>query len=161
MGALVLHGISPGPRIIIDHPDLFWGTVTSMFIGNVMLIVLNVPLVGVFVSLLRVPQALMAPIIVLFCGIGAYSLNNSALDVLSMAGFGLLGYGLRKAGFDLAPLLLAFVLGSLLEQSIKQALLIGYGDPIVFLQKPISAVILAATAAVLLWPVLANLRRRI
>jgi putative tricarboxylic transport membrane protein len=160
MGAFILHGISPGPRLIVEHPDLFWGVVTSMFIGNLMLIVLNVPLVGVFVSLLRVPQALMAPLIVLFCAIGAYSLNNSVLDVLSMATFGLAGYGLRKTGFDLAPLLLAFVLGSLLEQSVKQALLIGYGHPLVFLEKPISAVILAITAGVLLWPILASLRRR-
>jgi putative tricarboxylic transport membrane protein len=160
MGALVLHGISPGPRLITEHPDLFWGVVTSMFLGNLMLIVLNVPLVGVFVSLLRVPQAVMAPLIVVFCAIGAFSLNNSVYDVLSMAIFGLLGYGLRKASFDLAPLLLAFVLGSLFEQSVKQALLIGYGHPLVFIEKPISAVILAVTAAVLLWPMLTTLRRR-
>jgi putative tricarboxylic transport membrane protein len=160
MGALVLHGITPGPRLIVEHPELFWGAVTSMFVGNLMLIVLNVPLIGVFVSLLRVPQALMAPIIVLFCAIGAYSLNNSVLDVLSMATFGLVGYGLRKSGFDLAPLLLAFVLGSLLEQSIKQGLLIGYGHPLVFLQKPISAVILVTTAGVMLWPLINHLRRR-
>jgi putative tricarboxylic transport membrane protein len=157
MGAFVLHGISPGPSLIVDHPDLFWGVVTSMFLGNLMLIVLNVPLIGVFVSLLKVPQALMAPLIVLFCAIGAYSLNNSVQDVLSMAAFGLGGYGLRKAGFDLAPLLLAFVLGSLFEQSVKQGLLIGYGNPLVFFQKPISAVILVVTACVLLWPLVKRL----
>ena len=160
MGAFVLHGISPGPRLIVEHPGLFWGVVTSMFIGNLMLIVLNVPLVGLFVTLLRVPQAIMAPLIVMICAIGAYSLNNSVGDVLSMACFGLAGYGLRKAGFDLAPLLLAFMLGSLFEQSLKQGLLIGYGNPMVFLQKPISATILAIAACVVLWPLARRLWRR-
>ncbi|HSH91866.1 MAG TPA: tripartite tricarboxylate transporter permease [Ramlibacter sp.] len=160
MGAFILHGISPGPRLIVEHPGLFWGVVTSMFLGNLMLVVLNVPLIGLFVSLLRVPQALMAPLIVMFCAIGAYSLNNSAQDVLSMATFGLAGYALRKAGFELAPLLLAFILGSLLEQSVKQGLLIGYGNPLVFFQKPISAVILTITICVLLWPLAKRFLRR-
>jgi putative tricarboxylic transport membrane protein len=157
MGALLIHGISPGPRLIVDHADLFWGVVTSMFIGNAMLIVLNVPLVGVFVSLLRIPQTVMAPFILMFCGIGAYSLNNSVDDVLSMAGFGLLGYGLRKTGFDPAPLLLAFVLGSLLEQNLRQGLLIGYGSPAIFIEKPIAAFFLAAAVLGLLWPLASRL----
>ena len=156
MGAFILHGISPGPRLIVEHPDLFWGVVTSMFLGNLMLVVLNVPLIGVFVSLLRVPQALMAPLIVLFCGIGAYSLNNSVDDLLTMVTFGLGGYALRRAGFELAPLLLAFIL----EQSVKQGLLIGYGNPLVFFQKPISAVILTITICVLLWPLTKRFQRR-
>lgn len=157
MGAFVIHGISPGPRLINDHPGLFWGVVTSMFIGNVMLIVLNVPLVGVFVKLLRVPTAVMAPFILMICGIGAFSLNNSVNDVLVMAAFGLAGYALRKNGFDLAPLLLAFVLGSLFETSLHQALAIGYGSPVVFLQKPIAATILAFTVLVLAWPLASRL----
>ena len=152
MGAFVIHGLAPGPRLITDHPSLFLGVVTSMFLGNLMLIVLNVPLVGVFVSLLRVPTAVMAPMVLMFCGVGAYSLNNSVNDVMVMAAFGLAGYALRKNGFDLAPLLLAFVLGSLFETSIHQALAIGYGSPMIFLQKPISAIILALTALVILWP---------
>src|SRR6185503_20157799 len=156
MGALLIHGVSPGPRLLVDHPDLFWGVVTSMFVGNAMLIVLNVPLVGLFVALLRVPQAVMAPLILMFCCIGAYSLNNSAGDVVAMSGFGVLGYVLRRCGFDLAPLLLAFVLGSLLEQNLRQALLIGYGSPAIFLQKPIAAFFLAGAVAVLVWPLLAR-----
>jgi putative tricarboxylic transport membrane protein len=159
MGALLIHGISPGPRLLLDHPALFWGVVTSMFVGNAMLVVLNVPLVGLFVSLLRVPQAIMAPIILMVCGIGAYSLNNSAGDVIAMAGFGILGYTLRRCGFDLAPLLLAFVLGSLLEQNLRQALLIGYGSPLIFVQKPIAAFFLAAAVVTLCWPLLARFRR--
>jgi putative tricarboxylic transport membrane protein len=160
MGALLIHGVTPGPRLLSDHPELFWGVVTSMFVGNAMLVVLNVPLVGLFVSLLRVPNAVMAPIILVVCGIGAYSLNNAAGDVIAMAGFGVLGYGLRRCGFDLAPLLLAFVLGSLLEQNLRQALLIGYGSPAIFVQKPIAAFFLAAAAATLLWPLASRLARR-
>jgi putative tricarboxylic transport membrane protein len=160
MGALLIHGVTPGPRLLVDHPELFWGVVTSMFVGNAMLIVLNVPLIGVFASLLRIPQAVMAPLILMFCGIGAYSLNNSVDDVLSMVAFGVAGYGLRKAGFDLAPLLLAFVLGSLLEQNLRQALLIGYGSPMIFVEKPIAAVFLAAAILGLLWPLLMRLVAR-
>ena len=161
MGALLIHGVSPGPRLIIDHPALFWGVVTSMFIGNAMLIVLNVPLIGIFVALLRIPQAVMAPLIILFCGIGAYSLNSNVNDVMAMVVFGVVGYGLRRNGFDLAPLLLAFVLGSLLEQNVRQALLIGYGSPMIFLQKPIAAVFLSAAAISLLYPLLQRALRRL
>ena len=160
MGALLIHGVSPGPRLLFDHPDLFWGVVTSMFIGNAMLVVLNIPLIGLFVSLLRIRQAVMAPMIMLFCGIGAYSLNNSVNDVWTMLGFGILGYGLRKKAFDPAPLLLAFVLGSLFEQNVRQALLIGYGSPAIFVQKPIAAVFLAAAMTGLLWPVIKTLWSR-
>ncbi len=159
MGAFIIHGLAPGPRLITDHPTLFWGVVTSMFLGNLMLIVLNVPLVGVFVSLLRVPTAVMAPMVLMFCGIGAFSLNNSLNDVLVMTAFGVAGYALRKNGFDLAPLLLSFVLGSLFETSIHQTLAIGYGDPLILFRKPISAVILAVTALVILWPLVRRILR--
>ncbi len=115
-----------------------------MFVGNLMLVVLNVPLVGLFVSLLRVPAAIMSVLIVVFCVIGAFSLNNSLFDVGAMIGFGILGYGLRKAGYDVAPLLLAFVLGSMFEQNLRQGLIIGFGNPLVFLTSPISAAFLGA-----------------
>jgi putative tricarboxylic transport membrane protein len=154
MGALVIHGITPGPLLIFNHPDLFWGVVTSMFIGNAMLIVLNVPLIGIFVKLLQIPQAVMAPLIVMFCCIGAYSLNNTVDDVICMVSFGLIGYGLRKTGFELAPLLLSFLLGLLLEQSTRQALLMGYGSPMIFLERPIAAVFVVASVSLLLWPLL-------
>jgi TctA family transporter len=161
MGALLMAGVTPGPALITEHPDLFWGVIASMFVGNVMLVVLNVPLVGLFVSLLRVPQAIMSVLIVAFCVIGAFSLNNSLFDVGAMIGFGILGYGLRKSGFDVAPLLLAYVLGGMLEQNLRQGLIIGYGDPRVFLTSPISAAFLALAAVVALAPpLLAAWRRR-
>ncbi|WP_270933318.1 tripartite tricarboxylate transporter permease [Falsiroseomonas oryzae] len=152
MGALLMQGVVPGPRLALEHPELFWSVIASMFVGNLVLLALNLPLVGLFVALLRVPSAIMGPFILLFCAIGAYSLNNSMMDVWLMAGFGVVGFLLRRHGWDPAPLLLAFVLGSMLEQSLRQGLLVGYGSPMVFLQKPISAASLAAAALVLLLP---------
>ena len=160
MGALLMQGVTPGPRLILEHPNLFWGVVASMFVGNLMLVILNIPLVGVFVSLLRVPQAIMSVLIVTFCVIGAYSLNNSLFDVGAMIAFGLLGYGLRKSGFDVAPLLLAFVLGGMFEQNVRQGLIMGYGDALVFLKSPISAIILLIALAVATIPLLAKHRSR-
>jgi putative tricarboxylic transport membrane protein len=133
---------------------LFWGVIASMFVGNLMLVVLNVPLVGLFVSLLRVPAAIMSVMIVVFCVIGAFSLNNSLFDVGAMIGFGILGYGLRKAGYDVAPLLLAFVLGSMFEQNLRQGLIIGFGNPLVFLTSPISAAFIGVACVVTLAPLL-------
>jgi TctA family transporter len=138
--------------LIVDHPELFWGVIASMFVGNLMLVVLNVPLVGLFVSLLRVPTAIMSVLIVVFCVIGAFSLNNSMFDVGAMVGFGILGYALRKAGYDVAPLLLAFVLGSMFEQNLRQGLIIGFGSPMVFLKSPISAAFLGLACVVTLAP---------
>jgi TctA family transporter len=152
MGALLVQGITPGPQLIVEHPELFWGVIASMFVGNLMLIVLNVPLIGLFVALLRVPQGIMAVLIVSFCVIGAFSLNNSMFDVTAMIGFGVLGYALRKADFNLAPLLLAFVMGPLFEQNLRQGLIIGYGDPVVFLQSPISLGFLVAAVGIVLSP---------
>jgi TctA family transporter len=160
MGALLMQGVVPGPRLAQEHPELFWSVIASMFVGNIVLLALNLPLVGAFVALLRVPPAILGPFILIFCGIGAYSLNNSLLDVWLMAGFGILGFLLRRYGWDPAPLLLAFVLGSMLEQSLRQGLLVGYGSPMVFLEKPISAVTLAAAAIVMLLPLATWLWRR-
>jgi putative tricarboxylic transport membrane protein len=152
MGALLIQGITPGPRLIQEHPELFWGVIASMFVGNLMLVVLNLPLVGLFVALLRVPRGIMSVMIVAFCVIGAYSLNNSLFDVAAMIGFGVLGYALRKSGFDVAPLLLAFVIGGMFEQNLRQGLIIGYGDPRVFLTSPISAGFLALAALIIAGP---------
>ncbi|CAH1673305.1 tripartite tricarboxylate transporter permease [Chelatococcus asaccharovorans] len=161
MGALLLAGITPGPRLIVEHPELFWGVIASMFVGNLILVVLNVPLVGLFVSLLRVPRAIMAILITFFCVIGAYSFNNSMFDVGTMLAFGLVGYALRKARFDVAPLLLAFVLGGLIEESLMQALIIGHGELSAFLVSPLSAVFLAAAVLVsVVPPILSRLLRR-
>jgi putative tricarboxylic transport membrane protein len=154
MGGLLMQGVTPGPRLITEHPELFWGVIASMFVGNVMLVILNIPLVGLFVSLLRVPQSIMSVLIVMFCVIGAYSLNNSMFDVMAMIAFGVLGYALRRGGYDVAPLLLAFVLGGLFEQNLRQGLIIGYGEPMAFLRSPISAVMLGIAAMALLAPAL-------
>ena len=154
MGALLMAGVTPGPMLIVDHPNLFWGVIASMFVGNLMLVVLNVPLVGLFVSLLRVPPAIMSALIVVFCVIGAFSLNNSMFDVGAMIGFGILGYALRKAKYDVAPLLLAFVLGSMFEQNLRQGLIIGFGNPLVFVTSPISAGFLVLAGIVVLAPLL-------
>jgi TctA family transporter len=152
MGALLMAGVTPGPKLISEYPQLFWGVIASMLVGNVMLVVLNIPLVGLFVSLLRVPASILSPLIVVFCVIGAYSLNNAMFDVFAMIGFGILGYGLRKAGYDVAPFLLAFVIGSMFEQNLRQGLIVGYGDPLVFLRSPISAGFLLAAATIAAFP---------
>jgi putative tricarboxylic transport membrane protein len=158
MGGLLMHGIVPGPRLIVDHPQLFWSVVASMLVGNAMLIVLNVPLIRVFVMLLRIPPAIMAPVILVFCVIGAFSIHNSVFDIGVAILCGFFAYGLRKCGFDLAPLLLAFLLGSLLEQNLRQGLILGYGSPIVFLSSPISLAFLAVAGLALLMPLIRQLR---
>jgi putative tricarboxylic transport membrane protein len=158
LGALLIQGVTPGPRLIADHADLFWAVVASMFVGNLMLIVLNMPLVGIFVALLRVPQSIISVLIVVFCTIGAYSLGNSLFDVGAMMAFGGLGFALRAAGFDVTPLLLAFVLGPMFEQNLRQGLIVGYGSPLVFVSSPISATFLAIASAMALAPLWAAMR---
>jgi len=139
LSALIAHGISPGPMLLAKHPDVFWGLIASMYIGNVMLLILNVPLIGVFVSILRTPYSILSPLILLFCVIGAYALNSSAWDILAMAVFGVLGYVFNRLGFDLAPLILGFVLGPIMETSLRQALLMAPDRPLMSLvSSPIS-----------------------
>lgn len=159
MAALMIQGVSPGPMLAQSRPDLFWGVITSMFIGNAMLVILNVPLVGVFVQLLRVPYRLLAPFIMLVCVVGAYSLNGNPADVLVMMIAGLIGWLMRKVRLDPAPLLIAVVLGDQLEASIRQSLLIGYGSPVVFLESPVAVVFILAAVAILFWPVARKLWR--
>ena len=160
MGALLMQGVVPGPRLIVEHPELFWGVVASMLVANAMLIVLNVPLIRIFVLLLRIPPAIMAPSILLVCVIGAFSINNSSFDVMVVVVCGFLSYGLRKAGFDLAPLLLAFLLGSLLEQNLRQGLILGFGDPRIFLSSPISLSFILAAGLTLVLPLIRDFRTR-
>jgi putative tricarboxylic transport membrane protein len=136
--ALLIQGVQPGPFLITEHPDVFWGVVASMYIGNVMLLILNLPLVGMWVQLLRVPYAILAPIIVLFCCIGVYSVRNSVFDIWIMGVFGIIGYFFRKVDLEPGPLILAFVLGPILERSLRQALLISAGSPFIFFSRPIS-----------------------
>jgi putative tricarboxylic transport membrane protein len=136
--ALLIQGVQPGPFLITEHPDVFWGVVASMYIGNVMLLILNLPMVGMWVQLLRVPYAILAPIIVLFCCIGVYSIRNTVFDIWVMGIFGVIGYLFRKVDMEPGPLILAFVLGPILERSLRQALLISAGSPLIFFKRPIS-----------------------
>ena len=154
LAALTLHGIRPGPLLISERPDLFWGTITSMYLGNVLLLILNLPLVGLFIQILRVPYPILAPAIVLFCLIGAYSVTGQVAEVLTMVCFGIGGYLLRKLGFEAAPLVLALILGRPLEEALRQALALSQGSFLPFLTRPISLVLLLATAAALTTPLL-------
>lgn len=141
--ALMIQGITPGPFLVTEHPDVFWGVIASMYLGNAMLLVLNLPLVGLWVQMLRVPYGILAPIIVMFTTIGVYSMQNQMFDVYSMLFFGLFGYGMRKLNFDPAPLPLAFVLGPMVERSLRQSLLISGGDLTIFVTRPISGTLVA------------------
>jgi putative tricarboxylic transport membrane protein len=149
VGAMTIHGIIPGPQVITSRPDLFWGMVTSMWIGNVALLAINLPLIGLWVRLLRVPYHLLFPAILIFCCIGIYSINNRPGDVLLMAGFGLAGYGLLKFGFEPAPLLLGFVLGKLLEEKLRQSLVLSRGSFLTFVTRPVSCGLLIVAVIVL------------
>jgi TctA family transporter len=160
VGAFIVHGITPGPNVITDEPALFWGLIASMWIGNVLLVLLNLPLIGIWVRLLRIPYEVLFPMIVLFAVIGTYSLGFNAYDVYAIAFFGILGYVLIKCGCEPAPLLLGFVLGPLLEENLRRALIISRGDASVFLTRPISAVLLALAVAALVITVLPTIRRR-
>lgn len=144
--ALLIQGVQPGPFMIKEHADIFWGVIASMYIGNALLLVLNLPLVGLWVQMLKVRYSILAPVIVLVCSIGVYSMKNNVMDVVLMVVFGVVGYVLRKLHFELGPLLLAFVLGKILEQSLRQALLISRGSFAVFVTRPISAALLGAAA---------------
>lgn len=160
VGAMTIHGIVPGPQVMIKQPELFWGMIASMWLGNLMLVIINLPLVGVWVSLLRVPYRLLFPSIIVFCCIGIYSINNSPTDVLIAAIFGLVGYWLVKHDFEPAPLVLAFVLGPLMEENLRRAMLIARGDATVFLTRPISGVLLAVAAVLLIIAMLPMISKR-
>jgi putative tricarboxylic transport membrane protein len=160
VGAMTIHGIVPGPQVMAKQPELFWGMVASMWLGNLMLIIINLPLVGVWVSLLRVPYRLLYPSIIVFCCIGIYSINNSPTDVVISAIFGLVGYWLTKHDFEPAPLVLAFVLGPLMEENLRRAMLIARGDATVFLTRPISGVLIALAVGLLVIAALPMIRKR-
>jgi putative tricarboxylic transport membrane protein len=150
LGAMLIYGMQPGPMLIKNHPDLFWGAVTSMYIGNVMLLVLNLPLIGLWVKILKVPYRFLFPLILLFCIVGAFSLNNNTHEVIMMLIFGAAGYLLRKFKYPLAPAILALVLGPMLEKALRQSLAMSVGSGWIFLTRPISLVMLILSAALLL-----------
>jgi putative tricarboxylic transport membrane protein len=159
LGAFIIHGIQPGPLLMGKYPQLFWGTIASMYIGNVMLLILNLPLIGLWVQILKVPYRLLFPLIILFCFVGSYGLNNNAYDVLIMVIFGGLGYIMRKYRYEGAPFLLALILGPMLETSFRQALIIG--DPFIFFRRPISASFLGfALLLLILRPLMEITRKR-
>ncbi|MFA5028305.1 MAG: tripartite tricarboxylate transporter permease [Candidatus Methylomirabilota bacterium] len=161
MAVLLINGISPGPLLISEKPDLFWGVIASMYIGNFMLLIFNLPLVGVFAYIIRTPLFILMPVVLLLCLVGVYSVNNSVLDVWLMIGFGLLGYALRRLKYDVAPLVLALVLGPMMERSFRESMMISGGELAVFINRPISATLLAVGVAAMLLPAaIAILRKR-
>jgi putative tricarboxylic transport membrane protein len=160
VGAMTIHGIVPGPQVMTKQPQLFWGMIASMWLGNLMLVVINLPMVGIWVRLLRVPYRHLYPAILIFCCIGVYSLNNSPFDVMSTAVFGLLGYWFLKHELEPAPLLLGFVLGPLMEENLRRAMLIARGDPTVFLTRPISATLITLAVILVVLAGLPKIRRR-
>jgi TctA family transporter len=160
MGAMIIQGITPGPRVIVDQPQLFWGIIASMWVGNAMLIILNLPLVGLWVKLLRVPYVVMFPAIVAFSVIGVYTVDNNVFHLYVLAAFGLIGYVLHKLDCEPAPFLLGFVLGDLLEEHFRRAMNFAQGDVTVFLRQPISAGLLLAGAIVLALMLLPAITRK-
>ncbi|MDP2076292.1 tripartite tricarboxylate transporter permease [Hydrogenophaga sp.] len=160
VGAMTIHNIQPGPQVMTSNPELFWGLIASMWIGNLMLVVLNLPLIGVWVKLLSVPYRWLFPAILLFCAIGVYSTNNNSFDIWMVAVFGLIGYSFIKLGCEPAPLLLGLILGPMMEEYLRRALLISRGDWSVFVTRPISASLLAAALLLLVIVLLPSIKKK-
>jgi len=160
MGALIIHGVTPGPLTMKEHPEIFWGTVASMYIGNVMLLILNIPLIAIWVRILKVPYYILFPLILLFCLIGTYSINNQTDELIVMIIFGVVGYLGKKFDFEMAPLILAFVLGPIFEQSFRQSLIISDGNFSIFITRPISGVLVVVAFFLLLGSLLSGLKKK-
>lgn len=160
LGAFMIHGIQPGPLLLKDHPDIFWGIVASMYLGNIILLILNLPLIGMWVQILKVPYKVLFPLILLVCLIGAYTATNSTFDMYVMLGFGALGYLMRKFRYEAAPLILAYVLSPMLEMALRQSLIISKGDFSIFIHRPISVGCLAIALILLLSPLFPVLKKR-
>jgi putative tricarboxylic transport membrane protein len=159
MGALMIHGVTPGPLLMINKPDVFWGFITSMYIGNFMLLVLNLPLIPMWVKVLRVPYPILFPFILLFCLIGVYTVNNTVFDIYLMIFFGLVGYLARKLDFESAPFILAVVLGPMMEKAFRQSVIMSQGDLTTFLTRPLSGAILGVAILLLVLPMFRALKR--
>jgi putative tricarboxylic transport membrane protein len=160
IGALTIHGIQPGPQIMTERPGMFWGMIASMWLGNLMLVVINLPLIGMWVQLLKVPYRFLYLAILLFCGIGVYTVNNSSAAVLLAALFGVLGYVFTRLECEPAPMILGFVLGPLMEENLRRAMRISGGDPMIFVQRPISLGLLLAALALCLLVALPAIRSK-
>jgi putative tricarboxylic transport membrane protein len=160
MAALLIHGVPPGPQLVSEHPDVFWGFIASMYVGNIMLLALNLPLVGLFVSVLRIPYAYLYPLIIMFCIIGVYEVSHSIVDVWIMLIMGGVGYVLRKLDFDPAPLVLGLVIAPIFELSLRQSLVMSNGDWSIFFRRPISATLLAICVGLLAVSAISALARK-
>ncbi len=160
LGAFIMHGLQPGPLMMVQRPDVFWGIVASMYIGNVMLLVLNMPLIGMWVQVLKLPYRVLFPLILMFCLVGVFASGNAVFDVFVMVLFGVLGYLMRKFGYEPAPLVLAFVLGPMLENNLRKSLILSRGDFTIFVERPISAACLVLAVLALVAPLLPALSRQ-
>ena len=160
LAALMIHGVPPGPTLVNEHPDIFWGFVASMYVGNLMLLALNLPLVGIFVNVLRIPYSYLYPLVIMFCIIGVYEVNHSIVDVWIMLIMGVIGYGMRKFGLDPAPLVLGLVISPTLEMSLRQSLIMSNGNWAIFFQRPIAVALLIICAGLLLLAALSLVRSR-
>jgi len=160
LGALMIHGITPGPSLVNEEPQLFWGLIMSFWIGNIILVVLNVPLIGVWVRMLTIPYHLLYPAVLMFICIGTYSVNQSSFEVWLVVFFGLVGFFMRIFDFPAAPLLLGFVLGPLMEENLRRAMLLSRGDFMTFVDRPISATVMALTVLLLVWGVISSMRQK-
>ncbi|RJG04508.1 tripartite tricarboxylate transporter permease [Noviherbaspirillum sedimenti] len=160
VGAMTIHNIQPGPQVMTSNPELFWGLIASMWIGNLMLVVLNLPLVGIWIKLLTVPYRWLFPAIVMFCAIGVYSTNNNTFDIWMLGLFGIIGYGFVKLGCEPAPLLLGLILGPMMEENLRRALLLSRGEWSVIITRPLSAVLLAAALVMLVVVLLPSVKRK-
>jgi putative tricarboxylic transport membrane protein len=160
LGALLIHGVHPGPLLMQKNPEIFWGIIASMYVGNAMLLILNLPLIGMWVKILKIPYRILFPLILLFCLIGAYTVNYNIYDLIAMIFFGVLGYLFRKLSFDVAPLVLALVLGPIFEYSFCQSMKIGGGNILIFLERPISTTLLLVAVILLLLPLIPFFRKK-
>ena len=160
IGAMMIHDIQPGPLVMSSNPGLFWGLIVSMWIGNLMLIILNLPMINIWVKLLKVPYRWLFPAIIAFCVIGTYSINNNVFDIWVSIVFGLLGYLFIKLGCEAAPFILGFILGPMMEENLRRALLLSRGDPSVFVTRPISCGLLIAAAILLILVLAPSIRKK-
>jgi putative tricarboxylic transport membrane protein len=159
LGALMIHGLTPGPLLMSKNPDLFWGVITSMYLGNIMLLVLNLPLIPMWVKFLKIPYPILFPFILLFCLIGVYTINNNVFDIYLMIFFGIFGYLTRKFGFEGAPFILAVVLGPMMEKAFRQSLIMSKGDFAIFVTRPVSGVIFGIALLLLILPMITKAKR--
>lgn len=160
VGAFIIHGVTPGPLLIKNNPDIFWGTIASMYIGNVMLLILNLPMIGIWVKVLKIPYGILFPLIFLFCFVGAYANNNSLVELNVMIFFGLIGYLMKKTGFEPAPLVMAYILCPFLEEAFRQSLIKSHGDFSIFFRRPISATVLGLACLFITLNIFTGLKKK-